>query len=103
MIEKALRAARWLFLFAYRGVVRVLRWFAQLLGLTRVFGMAIGGGVGAIFGASTGVALGGTAFVGSVFLAPLLALVGFLAASIFVLALRLKKLKESSEETNVDP
>lgn len=97
------RVARWLIFLTIRKTSKFLKWVARSLGLTRILGLSVGGGVGAFWGASTGVALGGTAFVGSLFFAPLLAIIGLLVASVAVLSLRQKKSEKELGNLNDNP
>ena len=97
-MKRMFRAVRWLLLFALRKFAGLLLWVVRKMGLTRLFGMSFGGGLGAYLGGSTGVALWGTAFVGSWFLAPLLGIIGILSASMVLLGLR-KKVKKKDEGT----
>jgi hypothetical protein len=85
---------RWASLCIMRAIYRTLLWVVRLTGSPRLFGLGVGGGLGAFFGSVTGVAFAGTAVVGSMFFAPLLAIIGFLGVSVAIYALRQRKLNK---------
>ena len=93
-MARLFRAARWLLSAILRKSFAGLKWLLRKLGLTRLFGLGVGGGVGAFFGSSTGVAFGGGAVVGSWFFVPLLAIIGVLLAPIMLLRMRRKRKKD---------
>ena len=96
MMKSIFRVVRWPIAVISRTFLAILKWVFRKLGLTRVFGIGVGGGIGAFFGSSMGVAFGGGAVVGSLVFAPLLAFIGLLVAWVGVLSLR------RSSKQNVD-
>lgn len=85
---------RWLLLAILSNSLAALKRMLRKLGLIRVFGLSVGGGLGAFFGSSTGVAFGGGAVVGSWFFVPLLAIIGVMLAPLMLLRMRPKPKKD---------